>query len=784
MTTGRFRQCLTGLMLAMPLLLSPWLQADERDIFSGISLEDLLDLTVSLTSGVEESYRDAPAALVILTEQDIRQRGYTSFDEIVLDLPGFDTSITNGNGSVTTYQRGYRTPFTQRTLILVNGVVDNHLWTHEATFTKTYPISNIKRIEVLYGPAGAIYGPNAFLGIINVTTKKANDSLLDKTNTNINVELGSFNTQSIDVTFSGANDNFSYNLSGKYFSSDEPGIEDYAPWGFLSQDILANRDIWGPVVHDKNLADNCDANACPHSSQNEPYGQYHDRTRDWGILADMTIGNIEIGTIMWQMSEGYGPYYPADRAQPGSFWNRSSEQFYARQVATPIENMMVKTLALYRESRIWGDWAEAFPSSDTLVGETAGSWVSISDWNSISHGWLFKQDYEYDYSDTWLLSGGIKLENKRLTQAYDVCSYWADSFCSSANELTSGNGIASSKDKFINIQPDTLPIMPEQNLASTTDRGLYVQSIWSLNDWRLTAGIRYDDNNLYGSTTNPRGSAVYYLDDKSTIKIIYGTAFQEPAPIQLWGGWSGRQANPNLKPEKTQNLELIYMLQQENWLHDMSVFMAKYKNVIKEEAENAGKRDTLGFEYRGRFQLANPIHNQKLTGYLYYTYTQTKSSVNYDHALNLWVGDGIANCQQINAEYNISYNACDDMDVELGDIAPHKINFGLNLPLSPNWNLNLRGNWVSDKTLYVRNPLRAKGRKNNAYTVIDANLIYYMSPFSIALKVRNLFDESYYHSGVEGAESGDDFSQRSIGWRNSLIPQPKRHFMLTLNMRF
>ena len=51
-------------------------------------------------------------------------------------------------------------------------------------------------------------------------------------------------------------------------------------------------------------------------------------------------------------------------------------------------------------------------------------------------------------------------------------------------------------------------------------------------------------------------------------------------------------------------------------------------------------------------------------------------------------------------------------------------------------------------------------------------------------KVKNLFDEKYYHSGVEAAASGDDFEQRSQGWANSLIPQTGRNFMVTISMFF
>lgn len=750
---------------------------------SSISLEDLLNITVSSASGIEEKLRDAPAAMVIISALDIKQRGYTSIDEIILDLPGFDSTVTNGNGSITTYQRGYRTPFTQRSLLLINGIVDNHLWTHEATFTKTYPLSNIERIEVLYGPVGAVYGPNAFLGIINIITKNAKQLLDGEDLFTVNIQAGSFNTQSIDLTAAGNVSKFRYNFSAKFYKSDEAGIGDYAPWGFLNNEILASRDIWGPIVYDTDLSEDCTADGCPHMINNKAYDHYHDRSQDWGILADISYENTKLGVILWDMKEGYGPYYPSDRAQPGSSWNRSSRQYFIENEKNVFDNLTIKTVGLYRESRIWGGWAEASPASEDIKGDNALSWVSISDWNSLSHSWLFKQDYDFKYSDNLRLNGGIKFESKELTKAYDVCSYWADSFCSSTSINTAGDGIALSTDNSINIQPNTFAQMPNENLALTTDKGIYIQGIWQFESWRINGGIRYDNNNLYGSTVNPRVSTVYYWSENVTMKLLYGTAFQEPAPIQLWGGWSGRQSNPDLQPEEAENLEFIFMYQQGNWLHDISIFNARYDNVIKEEAENAGQRNTFGIEYRGYFQFANFIDESKnITGNIYYTYTQTKSSVNYDHDIGLWVGKGIETCQETALQFELSYNPCQDMNINQGDIAPHKINANINIPLINEWNVNVKANWVASKELYVRNPLRNKGRENDAYLVVDTNIIYHFKKFDLAFKIKNIFDKKYYHSGVEGAESGDDFTQRSLGWRNSLIPQVGRSFMLTLSM--
>ncbi|ESP93245.1 TonB-dependent receptor plug domain-containing protein [Pseudoalteromonas luteoviolacea] len=787
MTQKHHHKNLIALMCSAALLASSatYAQNEQPGALMDLSLEDLLNLTVSSASGIEETLRDAPAAMVIITAKDIEQRGYTSIDEVILDLPGFDSTVTNGNGGVITYQRGYRTPLTQRTLMLVNGIVDNHLWYHEATLSKNYPLSNIERIEVLYGPVGAVYGPNAFLGIINLVTSNAEDRYKNDDFFTVNVQSGSYDTQSVDLAAGGNHKKLTYNLSAKYYSSDEADIDDLAPWGFVSNELLSNRDIWGPVIYDTALSANCDADGCPHSSKYNDFGSYHDPQREWGILADVKFKNLTFGIIEWDMRHGWGPQYPHDRAQPAAQWYRTSEQYYLRHVGSLKDKVKVDTMLLSRKSNNGGYWVESFPGSTALTGPEVVSTLTISHWRTSNKSWLFKQDYEFDYSEQLKISGGIKFEDKELTKAYDACGYFPETFCSSDTPETAGDGVALNTDSTINIQPDTLSQMPDENLASLTDRGAYIQAIWNINDWRINAGLRHDKNSLYGSTTNPRASAIYFLSHQSTIKLLYGTAFQEPAPIQLWGGWSGRSANPNLKPEKAKNFEVIYMYQQDNWLHDLSLFTARYDDVIKEEAENAGKRSTYGLEYRGKFEFSNFITDAaNITGYLYYTYTKSKSSVSYDHDLGVWVGEGIENCSQIAQEHSLSYDPCSNLDAELGDISPHKINVGINVPVSDELNVNVKANWVASKPLYLRNALRAKQRENDAYLTVDANISYQFESFSVALKVKNLFDEIYYHSGAEAAASGDDFEQRSQGWANSLIPQPKRSFMLTLSMQF
>ncbi len=725
-----------------------------------MELEELMNVKVETASGIAENLRNAPAAMIVITAQDIQERGYTSLDEIFQDLPGFDTIKSNGHTPITAYQRGYRTPALQRTLLMINGNVDNLLWNQAAIASRQYPISTIDRIEVLYGPTSAVYGPNAFLGIVNVVTQTG-ENLADGTHFfQVTGQVGSFQSRAAELLVQGKQGDWSYNLAARFFRSDEAGLEDYPKsWGYATSEWLNHPQVWGPVLQLEN--------------NGVKYGEYYDPSKDWGILGNLHYKGFTLGINAWQVQEGYGPYYSFDHAQPNLLWLSRSDQAYLQHQQQATPNFKVTTLALYKQSVLGDDdswqWLEA--TTDKRPGMSNYSYLSLADFYSQNHSWLFKQDYDYQWSETFRLTGGLKYEATQLTKSYEACYYWTGSFC----ELTTpddegpyglGPGVFHSSDPAVParlLQPIELGEMPDSNLISTKDWGVYGQGIWDLQQWRLHAGIRYDRNSIYGSSVNPRLSVIYQPAENTAIKLLYGKAFQEPPGILLWGGWSGRQANSNLQPEKAQNLELVLMYRTKRWLHDVSLFTAHYDDVIKEEAENAGTRDVYGLEYRGRYSFPNFITGApSITGYTYYTFTQSQSSIHYDFTAGQWV----------------------DGEAELGDIAPHKVNLGLTMPFNAQWSLNLRANYVSPTELYLRNPLRAEGKEAEAYTIFHLNLGYHANDLTAAVKILNVFNQGYLQPGLEQASSGDDFEQRSTGFQNSLIPQVGRTWWLTVSQRF
>jgi iron complex outermembrane receptor protein len=135
-----------------------------------------------------------------------------------------------------------------------------------------------------------------------------------------------------------------------------------------------------------------------------------------------------------------------------------------------------------------------------------------------------------------------------------------------------------------------------------------IQDQWQFaNDWELTAGIRYDYYDDFGSTINPRMALVWEMNQSTTTKLLYGRAFRAPAFDTLYAiNNPVGIGNPNLEPETIDTIELTLNQYLQNNIH-WSVNMFRYesnnliefvadKNATTTTAQNAKKQQGYGFE--------------------------------------------------------------------------------------------------------------------------------------------------------------------------------------------
>ncbi len=127
--------------------------------------------TVSIASRYEQPISQAPSNVYVITDEDIRQSGAIDLPTVLRRVPGLEVmQVTGADFNVSA--RGDNQPFANKMLVMVDGR-SIYLDVQGTVFWKSIPVTlpEIKRIEVLKGPASAVYGLNAFDGVINIITK-------------------------------------------------------------------------------------------------------------------------------------------------------------------------------------------------------------------------------------------------------------------------------------------------------------------------------------------------------------------------------------------------------------------------------------------------------------------------------------------------------------------------------------------------------------------------------------------------------------------------------------
>jgi iron complex outermembrane receptor protein len=156
---------------------------------------------VSIASGSRQPIARAPSVASVVTAEDIAAIGAADLDEVLETVPGLHVSRSPiGYNSIYTI-RGIHTQYNPQVLMLVNGIPITGVYTgNRSQIWGGMPVENIARIEVIRGPGSALYGADAFSGVINSITRTAAD--LD--GTQLGLRGGSFNSRDAWVQHGGA----------------------------------------------------------------------------------------------------------------------------------------------------------------------------------------------------------------------------------------------------------------------------------------------------------------------------------------------------------------------------------------------------------------------------------------------------------------------------------------------------------------------------------------------------------------------------------------------------
>ncbi|MEP6537104.1 MAG: TonB-dependent receptor [Bryobacteraceae bacterium] len=180
-----------------------------------LTLEELSQIEVTTPSKAPVKAFQTPVAVYVITREQIRHSGATSIPEALRLAPGVEVARIDAN-KWSIGIRGFGTRFSRGVLVLMDGrtvystLLAGTYWEVQDTL-----MNDIDRIEVIRGPGGTIWGPNAVNGVINIITRSSKDTL------GMIVSAGGGNEEQAFVNFRYGGSNgrkLNYRIYGKSFT--------------------------------------------------------------------------------------------------------------------------------------------------------------------------------------------------------------------------------------------------------------------------------------------------------------------------------------------------------------------------------------------------------------------------------------------------------------------------------------------------------------------------------------------------------------------------------------
>ncbi len=189
----------------------------DLDKLSSLSFSDLKNVVTSVSKRPEEAFT-APAAVYVITQEDIKHSGLRTIPEILRMAPGLQVAQSDTQGWAIT-SRGFNSDgFGNKLLVLMDGrtvytpLFSGVYWDAQDTF-----IDDIARIEIIRGPGATLWGANAVNGVVNIITKSAKDTQNNVVSAGIGKETKDF----VEARHGGTyKDNIFYRVYGKRFDYD------------------------------------------------------------------------------------------------------------------------------------------------------------------------------------------------------------------------------------------------------------------------------------------------------------------------------------------------------------------------------------------------------------------------------------------------------------------------------------------------------------------------------------------------------------------------------------
>lgn len=704
-------------------------------------LQALLNVQIVTASRFSQGADDAPATVLVVREDQIKRRGYHSLADLLKDLP--DYKVEN-RADVEWYTdvtvRGV--PGHDKFVILLDGIKISSPANEQIPLLENYPIHFAKQVEVVLGPASALYGPDAVSGVINIITSDRDRGVeAELRGGQDGARLGNF----FLITPLAAGMKLS--LGGQWSQDDQADLsKDYSEFeGFSPQRTGSFSTIFGPRT-----------------------ASGYDPNPSFTVKTQALFGAISGGGLRFS-------FFTNSSRTPSSVDNKTGSAIYNEDVfvghrltVLGLSHVAQAGAFAFQSSLQSGEYRlnpnSNFRNAFTADGATIGTGYKYAESGSLKA----EEQVTWSPQETFNLIGGLSLERTHAIP-------WSTDL----NEPVNPNGAVAGTIRGTTLPADFFPL--NYNNLGAYLQGQFVASSAII----LTAGLRYDDNSRYGSSTNPRLGLVWHVNPSHTLKVLYGTAFLAPSPYAAFAHFGSfnttvngpgpesffwRLPNPGLKPIKERSLEVGYKGYLSGTLSvSATVFRTELRNLYSLQNDATSTRLYNGV-YKGLdvafIEVRTNLGTQKNTG----------GTVRLDY-LNFF-GNGI----QVNPYLSWSHvdgkvdPREDGHEIEIGRVAPDIIRAGLDVQ-GAMLSGSLRVTRVGDQRMEALDASGERRLRIGRYTVVDLNVkAEFGKGIYAALGVSNLTNKRYYNinqaatdqaSSIEFVGAPQDLRRAflSVGWK-------------------
>ena len=719
------------------------LTADDIDRNRSL-VESILNRKTTTAAQTEQFASEAPATVYVVTKEQIYNRGYESLLDVLDDIPEveiqrygspeFNQHITlrgvAGNEKFIVLQDGVR----------VTAPTDD---THSIGYN--FSVEQAEQVEVIIGPASALYGADAFSGIIQIVTRKGEGNA----NT-LKTSYGRFNTTHNALSYFKNGNDFKLAVHASFYHSDEPDMPTFYPteYAWYTQRYQPNGELLiSPFFQ-------------------QPTVVNLDRDRKFEIPTTAYYASLNLQFKDFEISYNrHGDSYSTCGSTRPEFCVNSTDAKFAYFIETIFgrhifrsRNLKWSVESIFSLHTYQLDRETAF--INTYTGYEPGYKMEFGK----SKKW--QERFRFDISRTTKLLAGVSYEIlDDLPLTGDLPKQFSFDTPADVQEQHYLGSNVTDKDG------NDLRIFQDFFYLHYANYGGYAQLQKVLSPaLNLTAGVRYDINTRYGESFNPRLGLVWQPTRKATVKMLYGESLLSPSPRksdQHFGSFfpvtnpdgeiTGlasnffHLSNPDLKPEKLRSLEgSVRYLLSNNLVLTLNGYYTRVNDLINKFAE-----DTERSSFKGVDVAFIETGKNEGNATIYGTTARLDAVYNLSNGLGLnfyaaySYSDGESNGEQL------QFNA--------------KNNFKTGLELThPRFSISPRLYFRSTSFGSLRD---ADGRfiGNDAFAVLNLfarlHLVQKESfQFSIFTKINNALDARYYNVFIGGAEGFANVPQRPLVW--------------------